>query len=359
MLLSTDCHGGMPSLRSWAKAAAAPLELGVHESTEQRCSLLCWLLESSSRTAAPQQQAAVQQQVVGLLTTAIKHNWVVDSGQLLTALSVSIPTGTLTVVWSVLGMLPAPQSSPTARCSSSSSSTTTTTAKVIGAQISDTAASASAEQCGTSTCSSTASGMVSSCAAMVPWLVLLGRAFMQAAAMMSEVLKHTYSETAAQMQQQLLRSLAGAGHQLEGPDQTMLDALTVVCIMGLTNLPASIMSAAAILSCDSQRQLPQQVPVGGMFGKSTASAFDVPLSSQQKQQLAALGQTLSQHCSSMGVDISAIQQSTWALAEATAAAVPMFHRAIACIKAGLINEFTTALLLLLLLHGSGPSLNTP
>jgi len=331
-LLSTTGHRSTSGLRDRAGADAVASQLKADDgSTRQGCSLLRWLLE----TAAPQQQAAVQQQVFGLLTTAIKHTWAVKGGQCLTAITADVHKSIVKLVWSVLEKLHAPQPIPTPCTSSLRSSST---AGVHGAHDSDTTAATSEELHGTTTATSSSSSssdsstascvttVVPSYAAMVPWLVLLGRSVLQTSATMSEFLTHSYSDAAAHM-----RSLASAANTLQEIEETMLGKVTSVCAMALTSLPAAILSAAAMFCCDSQRQLPQQVPAVGMYGESTASGFEADLSGQQRQRLAALGQALSRHCSSMGIDFSAIQQNTWALAEASAAAMPLFQKVMACI----------------------------
>lgn len=63
--------------------------------------------------------------------------------------------------------------------------------------------------------------------------------------------------------------------------------------------------------------------------KSIDEALTV--SDQERQLLQAIGQQLAGHCSSLGLDLAAVQQSTWALAEAAAAAAPVFLGVQACI----------------------------
>jgi len=218
-LLSTEGHGSISGLRSPATANAvgpptAQVWVDEDEPAQQGRSLLRWLLE----TAAPQQQAAVQQQVLGLLTTAIKHTWAVKGGHCLTPFTADFHSSTVELVWSVLEVLHAPQS-PNTPCGGSSGSRSS-----VGAQNPGTAASMSEELRGSS--SSTASGVMPSYAAMVPWLGLLGRSFLQVSAFMSGFLKNNYSEAAAQRHQQL-----GAANKNKGLEDTMLD--TDTCVQSL------------------------------------------------------------------------------------------------------------------------------
>jgi hypothetical protein len=57
--------------------------------------------------------------------------------------------------------------------------------------------------------------------------------------------------------------------------------------------------------------------------KSVDEALSIP--EWELQQLRDAGQQLGQHCSSLGLDLAAVQQSTWALADAAAGAAAVFH----------------------------------
>jgi hypothetical protein len=106
--------------------------------------------------------------------------------------------------------------------------------------------------------------------------------------------------------------------------------------MGGLILPQCIVRVAQLLAAAagrSQQQLPQQQPVElPAFGKDPFQYEEVDralaVSPQEQQLLQGAGLLLAQHCSSKGTGpgLAAVQESTWALAEAAAAAAPMFHR---------------------------------
>jgi hypothetical protein len=62
------------------------------------------------------------------------------------------------------------------------------------------------------------------------------------------------------------------------------------------------------------------------------------VSDQEQHQLQGAGQQLAKYCSSLGLDLTAVQQSTWALAEAATAAVPAFLGVKTCIAASLTER---------------------
>jgi hypothetical protein len=124
-----------------------------------------------------------------------------------------------------------------------------------------------------------------------------------------------------------------------------LAVLIRMCDLGANTLSQGIARAAVLLAADVGRpvlQLPQYRP-GGSAG-AVSSRLDgineaLRVSDEEQQQLQGAGQQLAKHCSSLGLDLTAVQQTTWALAEAAAAAAPLVLLMKGCIAASLSTEF--------------------
>jgi hypothetical protein len=99
-----------------------------------------------------------------------------------------------------------------------------------------------------------------------------------------------------------------------------------------------VLLAAAVGSPDLQ--LPQQKPGGIATGACRYEDIDEDLSvsDQEQQQLQGAAQQLAKHCSSSGLNLKGVPQSTWALAEAAAAAAPVFLGVKTCIAAEILGK---------------------
>jgi hypothetical protein len=173
--------------------------------------------------------------------------------------------------------------------------------------------------------------------AVLAWLSLLGRCFVQAS-----------QQLTSRVQQHAAGSEVGSGPRLHGQglrtqQQRMRDRAWVAkelrSLYGLsvTDLPRCIVRVAVLLSTTAgnpeQQQLPKQKHLerpampgkGPVWYENVDEALSVGC--QELQQLRGAGQLLAGKCSSIGLNLAAVQQSTWALAKAAAAAAPVFHGA--------------------------------
>jgi hypothetical protein len=109
-----------------------------------------------------------------------------------------------------------------------------------------------------------------------------------------------------------------------------------MCGLGALILPQCIVKVAVLLAAAAgrtQQQLPEQKPVERIALGQEPFRYEVAdkaleVSVHDQQLLTDAGLLLAQHYSSKGLDqaLAVVQGSTWALAEAAAAAAPVFHR---------------------------------
>jgi hypothetical protein len=172
-------------------------------------------------------------------------------------------------------------------------------------------------------------------AAVLAWLSLLGRCFVQASHQLTRrVQQHAagsdvgsgprLQDQGLRTQQHRVRDRAWVAKEL----QSLYD-------LSATDLPRCIVRVAVLLSAaagNPEQQLPKQKQVerpalgqGPLYYEEVDKGLSVGC--QELQQLRGAGQLLSEKCSSLGLGLAAVQQSTWALADAAAAAAPVFHGA--------------------------------
>lgn len=154
--------------------------------------------------------------------------------------------------------------------------------------------------------------------AVLSWLSLLGRCFLQTSQLLSDTLQQRSIASATTSRPQQARDRARVGKSMRS-----------MCDLGGLILPQSVMRLALLLAAASgrtQQQLPQQKPVQlAALGKEPFRYEEVDkalaVSPQKQQLLQGVGMLLAQHCSSKGLasGLAVMQDSICALAEAAAA----------------------------------------
>jgi hypothetical protein len=162
--------------------------------------------------------------------------------------------------------------------------------------------------------------------AVMSWLSLLGRCFLQACQHMFSSLQQIAAQPAGESRQQ--PDLKQLGYEMYS-----------ICDLGGLVLPKCIARVAVLLAAaagDPLQLPPQQKPVqhedagDTAFEETRYDAVDEALdaSGHDHQLLQRVWQQLAGHCSRLGLDLVALQQSTGALADAAAAAAPVLYRGI-------------------------------
>lgn len=146
------------------------------------------------------------------------------------------------------------------------------------------------------------------------WLSLLSRVFLQAAQVMSAT-------------RACVRGLLSA-QRVAGADKEELVS-AVINAMRLADgvLPASITHTAVLFaSADASRQLPADRPHQGVMQQGADQP--VQLTGQSRRELQGLGQQVARYCSSAGICLSKVRDSSCALAGAQAAVAAFLSQSI-------------------------------
>jgi hypothetical protein len=296
---------------------------GVSQPPADQPALLQWLLDN----APPSQLPAAQQRVLRLLCTAAK---VCLRGSQGTATSKQL-THIMRAYWGItqtamLVLAQPPGAAVVLPKLEAPSSSQATASQAPSAAISSRNSSGSAA-------ATTGQGLAGSCSphakAVMSWLSLLGHCFLQSSEQLSNRLQQHAAGSAFSSGQQ------GQQQQHQTLDRAQIsNELHSMCGFGAIGAPSCIVRVAVLLAADAvrpQQQLPKQQPLqvpdlpqDVVMFEEVDEALSIP--HQQQQLLQVAGQQLAQHCSSLGLDLSAVQHSTWVLAEAAAAAAPLFYR---------------------------------
>jgi hypothetical protein len=356
MLLSTGAHANIDRasalnwLESTARASAAErtatagpsqhrdimsMMLASSDSNHQpRPALLQWMLDSTPTRQLP----AVQQRVLSMLCTAAKVCRSAEGSPQLAQVAEAYDF-TFRTAWGVLGrLLPQP-----GLAAPSSGNAAATLAGDRSSSSGSSSTSGSGEGQGTegsplTTAQKNPAGSASSQAgAALPWLSLMGRCFLEASQQMSSIIKQCTPDPAPQgsTQQQGLGQLQRQQQQ-DHAARASLSKLIIICDLAADILPRCSARLAVLMAAAADRpiqQLPQQRAGQLSTGAHKYTSLDEALSvsDQEQQQLQSAGQQLAEHCSSMRIDPAAVHESTWALAEAAAAAAPVFLGVKTCI----------------------------
>jgi hypothetical protein len=271
------------------------------ESPGDRPSLLLWLLDRASA----EQQAQVRQRVLGLLGTALKLCRQSETHREV-GIVANFYRGCLKTVWAAVQQLQDSEDCTNGAGSSSGGSTAAT-------------ASSAGSAAGSNSSSSSNSSSMSEGCVYIPWLVLLGRVLTQ-----SHLVLFAARHWAKQGVAEPIRS------PQQAEDRTDIVG-TVINVLQLADagLPASLKYTAAMLATDSSKKLPANKPFEGLM-EQILVPDTFKMSAQLRQELQEVGQQVMGFCSSAGMETigTALQNSSWGLAEAHAAVATYLFQAI-------------------------------
>jgi hypothetical protein len=334
MLLSQQRHAVQDHFSYWLETKAGQLLIDrlqdvVCTRHSHQPALLQWMLDNT-----PLQQLPVaQQRVLSLLCTAAKVCLSAEGGRQHVQ-SNALYDGIVHTAWGVLGRLLPQQTvidgSRTATAQADDGSSNSSGSSQNSRAPEHQAAAAVGQQ-------NPAGGTVSHADAALSWLSLLGRCFLQASQQMASTIKQCAPDSAASSnsQQQAPRQQQ---QQQDDAGRSSLLMLISICDLGTHILPHCIARVAVLLAAAMSRpilQLPQQQAGEVATAACRLASFDeaAGIPDQEQQQLQGAGQQLAECCSSLGLDLTAAQQSTWALAETAAAAAPALLGIRTCISA--------------------------
>lgn len=275
----------------------------VKQSPGDQPSLLLWLLDR----APAEQQAQVREHVLGLLGTAQKLCRKPESVREV-GIVANFHKGCLKVVWAVVQQLQDSEDWVPGAGSSSSGNTAGTYASA-----------------GSNSSSSTSEGC-----GYIPWLVLLGRVLNQSGVVVT---------AARQWAKQGISEPIRTPQQAEDRGdliKTVIQALQLAD----AGLPASIKYTAAMFATDSSKQLPANQPSQGMMQQILAPDT-FKMSAQQRRELQVVGKQVAGFCSCAGMahTATALQDSSWGLAEANAAVATYLFQAIGSMGMATATQF--------------------
>jgi hypothetical protein len=304
----------------WMFSADEHAQRGQQEQT----ALLHWMLDNTP----PSQLPIAQQRVLSLLCTTPKVGVSAEGRKQLTMVHQSY-RGIFSTAEHVLNQLLSQQSA--------ASSTIAMRAAVYAADAAATPSSSS-QTSGRAAPADVHKTIIGPTAdAVMSWLSLLGRCFLQLSQHMSSSLKQRAagSDTSSSRRQQG----GGLAQQRMHAELVSRELCGVFDLAAFASeLPQCIMRVAVLLAAAGghpHKQLPKpidkRVPPGLRAAVYSCLAVDddpdASASSHERQLLQDAGMQLAEHCSSIGLDLTAMQDSTWTLAEATIAAAPVFNTA--------------------------------
>jgi hypothetical protein len=354
VLLSTEAHATLNGFDLFAPKPTAGQEVhgGDHTSCSSKPALLQWMLDNTPTRQLP----AVQQWVLSALCTAAKVCRSAEGsnqlGQVTMAYSCIFHTA-----WSVLARLLSDKATPygsNAAATTAGASSSSSSSQGLGAlEQQETAAAAAGQQ-------DPARGSSSHAATALSWLSLMGRCFLQASQQTTSTLQQCAASASLDDSQQ------EDPDQLESSAKASLAMLGNFCNLGSQTLARGIVRAAALTAAAAGRpvlQLPELKP-GGLASAARYAEMNEALrvSDQEQQQLQGAGQQLAKHCSNQGLYLAmaAVQQSMWALAEAAAAAAPVYSGVRSCLATALLDrgndlDLSGGVILYLLLESGVPA----